>query len=259
MHAWLGQSEIRHVHEPAASGKGLGFNQTLNIHYAQTTLNAGDRLLFFGRAPNAWDSTLNDAAVYSSSSDALHRRLSTLTSADLNAVLIQATEGAGAINLLKGMTVTPPPLTVGLSHEEEAFASPKADSADAPSARVLQPSAYAIPPQQEEVRVQEKSQGNPLDRLPRNPKAGEYPNSIPRAQVQTQPMESDPISADSFPAVESPTPALRKRRERVVREPLIQTRQAAKAVASAIQFTRRASATFGEKFRNFMPRFLPDF
>lgn len=102
MHAyWFSQHEMRHIHEPVVSGKGLGKNQTTNIHYAQTTLSAGDRLLFFGRAPSAWDSTLNDPI--SSSLDAMRRRLTALTSTDLNAVLMQATDGTGILNLLNGM------------------------------------------------------------------------------------------------------------------------------------------------------------
>jgi hypothetical protein len=86
MHAyWFSQKEMRHIHEPVSSGKGLGKNQTTNIHYSQVMLSAGDRLLFFGRAPEAWSTTLNDPNP--SSLDAMRRR-TTLISADRNAVLI---------------------------------------------------------------------------------------------------------------------------------------------------------------------------
>ncbi len=171
MHAyWFGQNESRHIHEPLVSGKGLGSNQTTSIHYAQTTLSAGDRLLFFGRAPSAWDSTLNDAIP--SSMDAMRRRLLTLTSADLNAVLIQATDGAGVINHNKETTESkvekkpvdaPPDLTPSLPQQEEIFSAPVTDSADAPQAHVVQPSAYAIQPEQEAAPLAEK---NPLANLP---------------------------------------------------------------------------------------------
>ncbi len=97
---WFGQSEMRHIHEPIVSGKGLGVHPVTSIHYAQTSLSAGDRLLFYGRAPSAWDSTLEDPTP--SSLDAMRRRLTTLTSGDLNAVLMQATDGAGLLTLLKG-------------------------------------------------------------------------------------------------------------------------------------------------------------
>src|SRR3989304_991926 len=194
MHAyWFSQHEMRHIQE-SVSGKGLGANQTTNIYYAQTTLSAGDRLLFFGRAPSAWDSTLNDPIP--SSLDAMRRRLTTLTSADLNAVLMQATNGAGVLNLLSGIpeskenkkeeTAMPLPLTLrpgfdtvsreaertvnptaqgdasGLPRQEETISTLDADPFDTvrgkpvpvPSAHMLQPSAYAIPPQHEDEQPQ---------------------------------------------------------------------------------------------------------
>src|SRR5512145_1468075 len=86
---WFSQSEVRHIHEPVASGKGLGTNQTTNVHYSQTSLSAGDRLLFFGRAPDAWNNVLGDSSP--GSLDAMRRRLIALSNSDLNAVLIQAT------------------------------------------------------------------------------------------------------------------------------------------------------------------------
>lgn len=98
MHAyWFGQNEMHHVYESATSGKGLGASQTTNVYYSQTTLSAGDRLLFFGRAPNEWDRILNDPTP--SSLNTMRRRLIMLARGDLNAVLVQATDGLGAINL----------------------------------------------------------------------------------------------------------------------------------------------------------------
>jgi hypothetical protein len=51
---WFSHNETRHFHEPAVSGKGIGANQATTIHYSQTPLDAGDRLLFFGRSPDTW-------------------------------------------------------------------------------------------------------------------------------------------------------------------------------------------------------------
>ena len=274
---WFGQNESRHIHEPLASGKGLGSNQTINIHYAQTTLSAGDRLLFFGRAPSAWESTLNDAAP--SSLDAMRRRLITLTGADLNAVLIQATDGMGALNLLKGTTeskgdkkeeVTSPPSPApihtqdaaeNLLREEEKFSTPNADPAAAPSAHVVQPSAYAIPPQHEDSFPQET---NPLAGLPRNTSTRGFPASIPRSQAQaniSEPVieetDSPVVETAEIPVMEKIVEPVNERRARVPREPSRQTRQTAKMLASSIQFTRRMNGAIAEKLRNFMPRLLP--
>jgi hypothetical protein len=294
MHAyWFSPHEMRHIHEPAASGKGLGTNQTTNIHYAQTTLSAGDRLLLFGRAPSAWDSTLNDPTP--SSLDAMRRRLTTLTSTDLNAVLMQATDGAGVLNLLSGMTEskeekkeeTAPPLAsrstlqpgfdtvsreaertvnptaqgdaVNLPLHEETLSTPDVDSfataqdkpADAPSAHILQPSAYAIPPQQEE----EQPHSNPLASLPRTHGAAsrDFPSSIPRIQSDKQSVTNEPVveDSDSLEAEKIIEPE-------APREPSERARQTAKAIANGIQSTRRINQTIGEKLRNFLPRLLPN-
>ena len=274
MHAyWFGKNEARHIHEPAASGKGLGSNQTTNIYFAQTNLNAGDRLLFFGRAPDAWSGLLNDPPPSVSSLDAMRRRLSSLTSADLNAVLIQATDGLGVLNLLKGSEsreakkeepASAP--TVELPRVEVEIPTPKEVPADAPPAHVVQPAAYAIP--------QEKPQpASPLTGLPRSTTTRDFPASIPRAQPRVQPVASEPVIAEKIPEtvivdveeeeepvvdkiVEPPPP--RVRRQRVRTEPSPAMRQIAKALAGTIQLTRRASEGAGAKFRSFVPRFLPD-
>lgn len=280
---WFGQNESRHIFEPAVSGKGLGSSQTINVYYAQTTLNAGDRLLFLGRAPSAWDVLLNDPSPAPSSLDAMRRRLISLTGADLNALLLQATEGLGTLTLLKGSTdskeikkeeISSPPLTVSLPLDEEAIPVPDADSAAAPSAHVVQPSAYSIPPQHEETAPQEKAPATPVTSLPRSATAREFPASIPRAQARVEPVvvvseavvveESVPalpiVEEEEIPVIEKivePVP-VRERRPRVRREPSKQARQAAKALANTIQFTRRMNEAFGVKLRSFMPRLLPN-
>lgn len=256
MHAyWFGQNETRHIHEPGASGKGLGTSQNINIYYAQASLNAGDRMLFFGRAPGAWESALNDSRP--SSLNAMRRRLSTLTREDLNAVLIQVTQGAGALNLLKGTVElveqkeagkTPPPsLTSSLPRLKEAESTPQADSAAELSAHMLQPSAYAIPLQQEKAIPHEKNHAAPRD----------FPASIPRAPHPAPHETDETIEPDVLEIEEISIPEKVKPPE-PPREPSMRTRQTAKALAAGIHSTRRLSAALGEKFRNFLPRLLPN-
>ena len=271
MHAyWFGQHEARHIHEPGTSGKGLGTSQAINIHYAQTTISAGDRLLFFGRAPSAWDSTLNDPTA--SSLDALRRRLKSLTTADLNAVLIQATDGKGVLNLLKPDVESkeevpaPPDLTPSLPLHEETIPTPEAEAAAALSAHLVQPSAYTIPPQKEETLPVEESHERSLNNSPRN-----FPASIPRAQTPTPPViaieseseiieeiaSPEPVEEENIPEFETVAEPVRIRRPRVRQETPAWMRQFAKAIAVGIQATRRISANIGERFRNFLPRLLP--
>ncbi len=273
MHAyWFGHEATRHVFEPAVSGKGLGGSQTLNVHYAQFTLSAGDRLLFLGRAPDAWDSTLNDPAP--SSLDAMRRRLTTLTSVDLNAVLMQATDGPGKLKLLDGFIeakkkeepASHP--TPGLPQRQEALSTPQqVDSVNAPaaqnetpevsspSAHVLQPSAYAIPPEHET----EQSRSNPLASLPRNTAQRDFPASIPRMQSQANPVLEDNGSTESQEEIPDEEKVIEPIKEpEAPREPSQMTRQTAKALATGIQSTRRINQTIGEKLRNFLPRLLPN-
>lgn len=272
MHAyWFSQHEMRHIHEPATSGKGLGTNQTTNIHYAQIELNAGDRLLFFGRSPSAWDSTLNDPIP--SSLDATRRRLTTLTSADLNAVLMQATDGAGILTLLSGLseskeekkeeTASPlaSHLTVNLPHHEEALPTLEVDSA--PSAHNVQASAYAISAQHDEEQLHD----NPLASLPRNAVSRDFPASIPRIQPEPQSVaneliieteDDNTLEAEEKPEVEKVIEPEKTAQPEAPREPSERARQTAKAIATGIQFTRRISESLSGKFRNFLPRLLPN-
>ena len=260
MHAyWFSQNEMRHIHEPATSGKGLGTNQTTNVHYSQTTLSAGDRLLFFGRAPGAWNSILNDAS--NASMDAMRRRLSTLTHEDLNAVLIQATDGTGVLNLLNGAPEskadkkeeTVPPLasppTPELAQPQENVPTPEIDSATA--AHVVQPSAYSIPPQQEET-----PRPNPLDSLPHIHSAAsrDFPASIPRIQ----PNDSPALETEEPLVEEKVAVPVKPAQPEPPREPSARTRRTAKTLAIGIQSTRRISDTLAEKLKIFLPRLLPN-
>lgn len=263
MHAyWLGRHEARQFYEPAMSGKGLGSSQNVNIHYAQTDFNAGDLLLFCGRVPNAWVTPLNDAKP--SSLDAMRRRLISITSEDLNGVLIQATDGAGAIHFLTG-TTSP--------KEEKQHASPLPDpdpnlppveQIESTPAHVLQPSAYAIPPQHEELLPQEQP-ASPQASLPPRTVPREFPASIPRAQPKSQPVAAldEPIEAsapeveEKMEEAESTAPETADQPE-APHEPSVLTRQTAKTIASGIQTARRLSGTIGERLGNFLPRLLPD-
>jgi hypothetical protein len=209
--------------------------------------------------------------------DAVRRRLFALTSADLNAVLIQTTDGAGVLNLLKGNespkkeeTAAPPasPLTEGLPNPEEALLTSEPEPAS--PAHLVQPSAYAIPPQHEESLPGEQpkpqAEASPLSSLPRSG-ARDFPASIPRIKPQPQPVPSEPVS-ENHDAPENETvenveveknarPARTPRRS-VPREPSVRARQTAKVIATGIRSTRRASGVIGDKFRNFLPRLLPN-
>ncbi|MBK8783218.1 MAG: hypothetical protein IPO22_15750 [Anaerolineales bacterium] len=291
---WFGKDETRHIHEPATSGKGLGISQNTSIYYGQIVLSAGDRLLLAGRIPSSWESTLNDSRP--SSVDAMRRRLSTLTREDLNSVLLQVTDGTGKINLIstavevkeeikeevKEEVPPPPPLISNLPHREEVESTPEQfdvapeepAAAPEPSAHYVQPSAYSIPPEQETPLPGEKPPADPLASLPRSTTSRAFPSSIPRAQPKPQtstPEIGKPIEApvlevekkEELPKEELPVEEKVAAPQQVTepeapREPSERTRQMAKMLANGIQATRRLSGTLGEKFRNFLPRLLPN-
>lgn len=280
MHAYaFSASGSRHFFEPSISGKGLGSGQTINLHYAQTDLAANDQLLFCARVPNAWQTPLTDAQP--SSFDAMRRRLTALTSEDLNAVLVHAVNGSGSIHLIKGLqspkveevvaapieepvqeeTPAPPaPLPASNPLTSELVPAPEVEST---SAHVLQPSAYSIAPQQPEPA------SNPLASLPQTGKTVPrvYPASIPRAQPQTaepsvEKVEAANVQIENIEKKETPAPvevssAPVEQQPAAPREPSPQTRQAAKVIVNVMQSARRLSATAGERFRNFLPRLLP--
>lgn len=259
------QNESRHIFEPSVSGKGLGSSQNINLHYAQADLSAGDQLLFCGRVPQAWLTPLKENKL--SSFDSMRRRLVTITNDDLNAILIQTTDGIGDINVLtkeeKLLDADSKPLP------ETSPSLPPEPQPDSSPAHVLQPSAYAIPA--------DVTQTNPSASLPR-----EFPASIPRANnpyPSPLPLERESSlpspfgrGAGSEGKVEVEEPSINQVNEadevveenveeikiQTPREPSEQTRQVAKTIVSGMQSFRRMSETAGEKFRNFLPRLLPN-
>jgi hypothetical protein len=242
---WFGKNETRHIHEPAVSGKGLGSSQTPHIHYAQLNLSVGNRLLFVGRAPEEWSSALDDPTP--SSLDATRRRLRTLTSADLNAVLMQTTEGRGILHLLDGMGEAKELKTEDKPAQPSPDPQPNPPRGDeSASAHVVQPAAY-----------QTESHTNPLVSLPRNTGARDFPSSIPRITTPSEPEPEEEAQEEvrdvETPSAPKPAPPPKVRRH----ERPEWTRQTAKVIALLIQGTRRALTALGGQLKIFIPRLLP--
>lgn len=248
------QNESRHVFEPSVSGKGLGSSQNINIHYAQADLTVGDQLLFCGRVPHAWVTPLKENKL--SSFDSMRRRLTTITNDDLNAILIQTTDGIGNINFL---TKEEKLLEEKPTLPEPSPSLPTEHQVDSSSAHVLQPSAYAIPA--------DVPQTNPSASLPRNTMPREFPASIPRANTtypSPLPQGEGKVEVEepSINQVDEANEVVEEKIEEIKiqtpREPSPQTRQVAKTIVTGMQSFRRLGETAGEKFRNFLPRLLPN-
>ncbi|MCC7117161.1 MAG: hypothetical protein IT310_01445 [Anaerolineales bacterium] len=260
MHAfYFGKNEARHIFEQNVSGKGLGMSQRASLHYAQTQLQIGDRLIFCGKVPTTWQAVLKDPTA--SSLEALRRRLSAVTTEDLNAVLMQTSNGAGGMNLLSGMTSpetkaeekhAPPTFPPSLPRREEPMPTPPADSALPPPAHTVQPSAYSASPESEEP----KRNTDVLASLPRNPAGKNSPSASSLDAVLDSLAQADSKSTEA----PEPEPAPEKKEAEALtpREPSPRARHAAKRLAGWIQVSRKWSAALGARLRNFLPRLLPN-
>ena len=301
---WVGEGGLRHIHDPALSGKGLGSSQNYQTYFSQVELHANDLLALCGKFPKDWEADLLNERP-STSMDAVYRKL-TFTRGDLNAALIQSKSGHGTITILRP-EVSPArsqPAPVPVIHEPEepeSFDAP-ADEADveetpvaAPpvsfeseepeepegqsvasiteeeldrladlGAHLVQPSAYAIPPQPEEVTPPTPEPLLASTATPSTPR--NFPPSIPRAK-SAEP-KSQPVIIPATPVRSQPEPEDVEEEPDTTTEPAQvkaekpdahaeATRQMAKAMVSGIQTGRRLNERIGDFLRRFIPRLLP--
>jgi hypothetical protein len=247
----LHAGETRHWHDPALSGKGIGLNQTFSQYFSQITLQPGDRLLLCPKLPPAWESALaSDRGLQQI--ETTRKRMLSIVEGDLNAALIQVSDGPGAVNIIRSATATvshtplPTPEPVDATPRVPA---PEPAASPPPAAHMLgrppedQPSAYAIPAQpveDDEALVEQLAEAA----MPR-----EFPPSIPRLQ---------PAQTESAPVVQKEAPAVAETTVSGPRVPSAVPRQAARLAVSAIQAWRRTSASLAAWFRKFLPRLLPE-
>jgi hypothetical protein len=274
---WVSEGKSRHIHDPALSGKGLGSSQSVQSYFSQVEFQTQDLLALCGKFPKDWEADLLNERP-PASLEASYRKL-TLTQGDLNAALIQAHSGHGAITVLrpevgaarKTSSVVSPVTsssvaesvatkTPELSTENEAEQTttsallPPAiteDELDALAdlgAHVVQPSAYAIPPQPE---IQASS-----------PPRDSFFSSLPRSK------SGEPVSTP----ISTPTPEVEEEADEEIQEPIVveskprrvrsnahaqATRQMAKVMVSGIKTGRRVNERFSTVLQRMIPRLLP--
>jgi hypothetical protein len=241
VHAFvLGVNGAQHIFD-SLSGKGLGLNQASPYYYSQVVLQPNDRLLLCGKVPGAWETALKDGS--SASLEATRRRLMILTSEDVNAALLYASEGQGALTVMRPVTESHPmeeklaalPVSEGSGPTLQAVDSASGVAPPVPQvegeAHFLQPSAYAIARESREISAPEEAQA-----------------------LQVSPAALSHNQGPSAPEAEGGTPAFEPP---VPRQPSLRTRQTAKTIANGMQAWRRTSGRMGEGLRNFLPRLLP--
>ena len=248
---WMSSALTHSLHDPALAGRGLGLSQTFGFHLAQAVLASGDRFLFCGRLPSAWPALLGQES--GGSLYATRRRLVSLTSEDLNGVLILATQGEGRLNLLgeaereeprattgetRGQTPPASGLPGSASHgppERRLAAAPPAGGPAPRAAPELQASAYAIPPDSE-IPVLSTMPGD----APRD-----FPASIPRMKAAPDTSVPDSsVTVSSRVAIPPPGPSAR-------------TRRWASTVSRLIQAGRQSGRSIAASTARFLPRLLP--
>jgi hypothetical protein len=240
MHAYvLNAGGAQHIFD-SLSGNGLGLGANAPHHFSRIALQPNDRLILYAKIPSAWESALNDASP--ASLEATRRRLMNLTNDNVNAVLLQAAEGKGALIVLRPDSLsnaTEEPAPAPPSTSEERVAEPQAESM--PEAHLVQASAYSIPPEpKEEEHPPQSIEPDILSSLPRL-----HPlESTPTTNNKNNEEEEPPITV---PAPTEKTSAPRSSRRR----------RAAKTIVGGMQFWRRGSERMGQGLQSFLPRLLP--
>lgn len=288
---WVSDGKSRHIYDPALSGKGLGSSQSVQSYFSQVEFHPQDLLALCGKFPKDWEADLLNERP-PASLEASYRKL-TMSPGDLNAALLQAHHGQGTITLLRPevgasrpampldavqdkSVVSPSPLnqepaaapTSVLPTDEEIVSSAPAatpsiteeelDALAELGAHLVQPSAYAIPPQPDNLSpvVPSESQTNTpssrsfLSFLPRSKsgKSTSTPTLPPATEVEEEQDEEDieePIVVESKP---------RKIRSNAHAEA---TRQMAKVMVGGIKTGRRVNERFSTVIGRFLPRLLP--
>jgi hypothetical protein len=287
---WVSEGKSRHIHDPALSGKGLGSSQSVQSYFSQVEFHTQDLLALCGKFPKDWEADLLNERP-PASLEASYRKL-TLTQGDLNAALIQAHAGHGTITILRpepgapqqtrpapvadvlqgesvadGLVANQAPTPIDdeldeiLSNAPVATPSITEEELDALAdfaAHMVQPSAYAIPPQPE-INPPLPKQESQSTTTPRN-----FPPSIPRT-TGTQPISTPVIPPEPEPLVEDIE-------EEINDEPIVveskpakvrsnahaeATRQMAKAVVGGIKTGRRVNERVAAFMQKFLPRLLP--
>lgn len=248
---------MRHLHDPALSGKGLGLSQNISRYFSQIALQPGDRLLVCAKLPPAWgDALASDRGL--SSIESTRKRMMALVEGDVDGALIHAAEGTGGFRFASDAPPLSTPGPVDSSPAAQpAPASPSSPSASEahPAAHVVgrppaeQPSAYAIPPQP--VKADEAL----VEQLASAAMARQLPPSIPRAkppEAKPAPAEEEPefgeMDVSSAPRPSAEEIALRRAESR---------RQAARAAVGGLHAWRRLTSRVGDALRKFLPNLLP--
>ena len=282
---WVGDGKSRHIHDQALSGKGLGSGQSIQSYFSQVELHEKDLLALCGKFPKDWEADLLNERP-PASLEATFRRLN-MAQGDLNAVLIQAHAGHGTMTVLRHETGTVPPAPESSKTAASPETAPLENSVVPPAppgftelapetrppvteeqidaladlaAHMIQPSAYAIPPQPDNSipspRPEMSASGsrNFPSSIPRSTPAETAPSAVETPILQPEVEEDEEPEVLEQPIVVEGRAARRRARSNAHAEA---TRQMAKVMVGGIQVVRGMTDRFGTMGGRFIPRLLP--
>ena len=251
-HVYQLGNETRHFFDSQLSGKGLGLSQTARMYFAQATINAGDRLLLCASLPVNWDKALSEEHG-TVSLENFRSRLLAATDANVSAVLVQAADGSGVINIIQASKDL-----AAESAQPDVSApqlSPTIQAAPAPG--VMNPSPAAVSPSNAPIP-------DPVF-IPHSVESSQPENkeSQPPAAVVAQPVRppvNQPLSIEIKPIIRERIRSPRERslirpetREQLQKAP----RSAARFLAESIQKSRVLMEKLRVWVEKAIPRLLP--
>lgn len=262
----LAAGESRHIHEEQSNKSGLGASQTTPIYFSQTDLQPGDALALCAALPSGWEEALK---AERGSFEALRRKLLSVSTDDLNAVLIQAQTGKGMLTILQG-TVS--------SGEAHAVSAPVAapDREPAPVQPAVSTPQPTPPPSRPASQI---ASGKPASRFARilSGQAGEPPPAAEKTlSAQTGPQAQDepaagrparPISRPAGSALQPKTSrpgrfvgarAADREIPEISRPASPRRLQVFRGLAKWLRGVRVLSHSTSEKVRAFLPNLLPN-
>ena len=180
----LSGEATRPIHDQQISGRGLGFSQTTPLYFSQAELASGDLLVLSNQLPSTWEAAL--LTEHGPLVETLRRKLATITTDDLNAVLIQVQPGRGNLNLLPG---TLPAVDTAPGREKR----PGPEAHPAPSTPTSVPLKPASPP------VSQVDSGQPSSRFSRIMAAGqpEVPSGVESPTPADAPQAAQPRAVEA--------------------------------------------------------------
>ncbi len=230
---WLTQNEPKLFQDTNLAGKGLGLSQNTRMYFAQAQLNPGDLLVMSANQPKEWQTALETAGQVSL--ETLHRRLITITTDSLNAVLISISEGEGESIILPA-----------LAH------SRKMEAPLAPPASVVESATKSVA---ESAPIRESATKSVAESAPRRESATKsVAESAPIRESATKSVAES--VAESAPIRESATKSVAE--SAPLRPQMVHiARRSARWTAQAIHIARDFWHKTSERISKFIPRLLP--